>query len=614
MADKKELKKEFDKYDKNHDGSIDWQELLQAVNAIEEKKITGAEARDLLAAADGNNDGTIDFNEFVQVIDQHRQTHHGAGPDFVGAVKSNKEVHVNKITGYSTTAGDVQHSYSEEEKAAFVDWLNESLGDDEDLKKLKRLPLNPNDDSLFKGCQDGILLCKLINYSVPDTIDERVLNKTQLTHFRVMENQILCINSAKAIGCNVVNIGPHDLVEARPYLLMGLIWQIVKIGLFARINLTTHPELYRLLELGETVEDLMKLPTEQILLRWFNYHLQKAGHPRRVHNFGGDIKDSECYTILLKQIAPKGSGVDARALNESNLEKRAAMVLQNAEKLDCKVFLKPKDIVTGNTKLNLAFVANLFNLHSGLESVENIEELEKFVEETREEKSFRNWMNSLGVDPYVGNLYEDLRDGLILIQLFEKVSPGIVDQKKVNYPPWKVPGSEMKKIENCNYAVQLAKQLKFSVVGIDGKNIFDKNKNLTLSIVWQLMRAYTLNILQSLSSDKKIGDAEIIGWANEKLSNAKGYQLEGGFKDSKLKTAIPIIDLVDSIKPKSVDYSLVAQDNDDASNLLNAKLAISLARRIGGVVFALPEDIVELKTKMLLTIFASLMAVDLGVH
>lgn len=40
----------------------------------------------------------------------------------------------------------------------------------------------------------------------------------------------------------------------------------------------------------------------------------------------------------------------------------------------------------------------------------------------------------------------------------------------------------MKKIENCNYAVQLAKTVKYSVVGIDGKNIYDKNKNLTLCI------------------------------------------------------------------------------------------------------------------------------------
>jgi len=129
------------------------------------------------------------------------------------------------------------------------------------------------------------------------------------------------------------------------------------------------------------------------------------------------------------------------------------------------------------------------------------------------------------------------------------------------------------------------------------------------------MRTYTLSILQSLSKDKKpIGELEIIVWANEKLQSSKGYQLDAGFKDNKLKTAVPIIDLVDAIKPKSVDYELVYQDGDDDSNLQNAKLAISLARRIGGVVFALPEDIVELKAKMLLTIFASLMAVDLGVR
>lgn len=38
----------------------------------------------------------------------------------------------------------------------------------------------------------------------------------------------------------------------------------------------------------------------------------------------------------------------------------------------------------------------------------------------------------------------------------------------------------MKKLENCNYAVELAHKLKFSVVGIDGKDLNDGNKTLTL--------------------------------------------------------------------------------------------------------------------------------------
>lgn len=604
--DRAELKKEFDKYDRNGDGKIDWQELLQAFNAVEEKKITGAEARDIITSFDKNKDGTVNFEEFLEALAQHKQSH--GGTDFLGAAKKSKEATVQKIAGYSSTAGDVQHSYSDEEKIAFVDWINECLEGDAELAT--KLPISAQGEALFKACQDGILLCKLINYSVPETIDERVLNKKNLSHFKIMENQNLCINSAKAVGCNVVNIGPHDLVEGRPYLLMGLIWQIIKIGLFARVNLTSHPELYRLLEAGEEITDLLKLPTEQVLLRWVNYHLAQANHPRRIHNFAGDIKDSEAYTVLLKQIAPKGTGIDLRALNESNLEKRAGIVLNNAEKLKCKVFLKPRDIVEGNSKLNMAFIANLFNAHSGLEVMENLEVLE----ESREEKSFRNWMNSLGVDPFVHSFYDDLRDGLVLIQLFDKIFPGLVDHKKVNYPPFKAQGGEMKKIENCNYAVQLAKAVKFSVVGIDGKNIYDKNKNLTLSVVWQLMRAYTLSILQQLSGDNKaISDGDILNWANHKLQSGKQYQLEQGFKDSRLKSAKPIIDLVDIIRPGSVDRSLIYEDEDAESHLQNAKLAISLARRIGAVVFALPEDIVELKAKMLLTIFASLMAVDLGV-
>jgi len=144
--------------------------------------------------------------------------------------------------------------------------------------------------------------------------------------------------------------------------------------------------------------------------------------------------------------------------------------------------------------LNLAFVANLFNTWPALEPVEF-----KPVEETREEKMFRNWMNSLGVEPFCNNLYEDLRDGTVLLQLFEKVSPGIVDQKRVN---WNPPNS-FKKLENCNYAIELGKQLNFSLVGIQGKDIMDANKTLTLSVIWQLMRFNVLSILNKLGGGKK---------------------------------------------------------------------------------------------------------------
>ena len=43
-----------------------------------------------------------------------------------------------------------------------------------------------------------------------------------------------------------------------------------------------------LLREGESLEELMKLSPEELLLRWANFHLEKVG--RTINNFSGDIK------------------------------------------------------------------------------------------------------------------------------------------------------------------------------------------------------------------------------------------------------------------------------------------------------------------------------------
>lgn len=48
--------------------------------------------------------------------------------------------------------------------------------------------------------------------------------------------------------------------------------------------------MIRLLQEGEDLHAFMKLPPDQILLRWFNYHLARAGWHRRVTNFSSDIQ------------------------------------------------------------------------------------------------------------------------------------------------------------------------------------------------------------------------------------------------------------------------------------------------------------------------------------
>ena len=102
----------------------------------------------------------------------------------------------------------------------------------------------------------------------------------------------------------------------------------------------------------------------------------------------------------------------AHAITIADKHKRAEAMLKMAEKVGIQPILTAQDIVSGDEKLNMAFLAELFNRHNGLNresiaqeileelDVENLEDLDGvFEEETREEETFRNWVNSLGITP-----------------------------------------------------------------------------------------------------------------------------------------------------------------------------------------------------------------------
>lgn len=230
------------------------------------------------------------------------------------------------------------------------------------------------------------------------------------------------------------------------------------------------------------------------------------------------------------------------------------------------------------------------------------------IGESNEERTFRNWMNSLGVSPYVNHLYSDLSDALIIFQLYEMTRVP-VDWSHVNKRPYPLLGGNMKKIENCNYAVELGKtKAKFSLVGIAGHDLNEGNPTLTLALIWQLMRRYTLNVLSDLGEGEKVNDEIIINWVNQTLSNANKKTSITSFKDKSISTSLPVLDLIDAIAPKAIRPEMVKrEDLSYQDKLNNAKYAISVARKIGARIYALPDDLVEVKPKMVMTVFACLM-------
>jgi len=152
---------------------------------------------------------------------------------------------------------------------------------------------------------------------------------------------------------------------------------------------------------------------------------------------------------------------------------------------------------------------------------------------TREERAFQLWINSLGVDPFVNNLFGDLQNGLVLLNVIDKIEPGRVDWKRVNK---NVPMMRLKAVENTNYVVDLGKDMKFSLVGVGGVDITDGKESLTLgmatsacclacssrcssppflAVVWQLMRHHVLTVLKEVGGGAPVSEQAMIKWANE---------------------------------------------------------------------------------------------------
>ncbi|KAI4892132.1 hypothetical protein NFI96_029302 [Prochilodus magdalenae] len=691
--DLEDLREAFNKIDIDNSGYVsdfELQELFREASF----SLPGYKVREIaekFITADTNKDEKISFEEFVaypfRSIPQVYQDLRSKEVRETFRKTISRRDGIRSFGGTSRISSEgTQHSYADEEKVAFVNWVNKALANDPDCTHL--IPMDPNTDSLFKSVKDGILLCKMINLSQPDTIDERVINTKKRTKFTMTENLILALNSASAIGCTVVNIDAQDMIAGTPHLVLGLLWQIIKIGLFADIEISRNEALIALLGESETLEHLLSMSPEELLLRWVNYHLDAAGW-QQIRNFGEDIKDSRAYFHLLDQISPKGdgddemritidmSGIHVSVFNASyNRHRPETMLEENKkkqkekqkkkkkkkkkkqkqkekkkkkkkqkkktekQKMREKMKKKKKQKMKKNKNEKMKKKKKKEGEKKQKKEEKKTQKIEKKKHkkkkkekkkhkkkkkerppaptqedtktemlrnnrietgrESRDERSLRNWMNSLGS--------YDLMDGLIILQLYERIQVH-VDWRRVNRPPYPILGSNMKKLENCNYAVDLGKrEAKFSLVGIGGENINEGSSLHTLALIWQLMRRYTVKVLSDIGDGEKVKDQIIIDWVNSTLKKGEKDSFIHSFKDKSISTSLPVIDLIDTIAPGAIKSEMVKRGDVSAEDKLNnAKYAISVSRKIGARVYALPDDLVEVNPKMVMTVFACLM-------
>lgn len=71
------------------------------------------------------------------------------------------------------------------------------------------------------------------------------------------------------------------------------------------------------------------------------------------------------------------------------------------------------------------------------------------------------------------------------------------------------------------------------------------------------MRAYTLSVLSQVANTGSSADKEIVAWVNKKLESAGKKTSIKSFQDSSISDGKVLLDLVDAIKPGSINYEVV---------------------------------------------------------
>lgn len=456
--------------------------------------------------------------------------------------------------------------------------------------------MDPTSDDLFHVMSDGMILIKLLNLVEEGLIDMRTVNKGKsLNIYKIRENLDLAIGVAKG-KIKLVGIGADTFLEKVPHLILGVMWQIMRLISTKSVSLKECPEIMRLAQGDEELADLNKLTPEELLLRWVNFHLKAQSQPE-VKNLGKDLADSKALLYVLHNLDP--SKCSLAALEEADDLKRAEQMMLNSESIGVADVCGAEDIVKGNARVNMIFVSEIFNTKHGLEELTKEEYeaaalLDDDIDASKEERGFRFWINSLGIeDVFVNNLYEEARDGLVILKVIHRINDQVVDWKRVVHKPRNV----FDKNANCMVAEDACRKIKeIKLIGVGGKDLVDGHKKNILAIVWQLVRLHYLQLLGSLT------EKDLIAWVNETCPD---HQIKN-FKDPALGDGQILIKMCAAIEPRVVNWDLVTKGETEEEKEMNAKYAISIARKLGAVIFLVWEDIPQLNPKMLLVFVCSL--------
>ena len=164
-------------------------------------------------------------------------------------------------------------------------------------------------------------------------------------------------------------------------------------------------------------------------------------------------------------------------------------MIDNSEAIGVPRVIEPKHLLSCNTKVNTLFCSYIFNTKHGLppmgDDFDPAQFLDDDIEGSLEERQFRIWINSLGIEGVdVMNLYEDVKSGILLCKVADKIQPGCVNWKATRDPPKNIYDMNNNNGEFIRASKDKDNGLALKMIAIGGDNLAKGVKTDTLASVW----------------------------------------------------------------------------------------------------------------------------------
>ena len=515
--------------------------------------------------------------------------------------------------------GAVFHTVMMDEVVAFTSQINITMANDPSISSI--LPIDASDLKnleLFKKCSDGRLLAALANQIEPDTIDMRVLRYDEskpeaFKQVRSRENISLVLNSLIALGVGTSNVNAMNFLDYRNnlHLILGVAWQLLKRIVLGKIDLHVNKNLVLLMQEGETLEDLLALPAEKLLQRWVNYQLKKAGCAQRMENLSSSLRDGIIYINLLDHIGGKNTGLLELANESVAPSKRAeAIVLHAKERYGIDIKVSSSFITAGLERINTIFLASVYNANPHLEEVKRKIDFEDDPELEAESKAIRNWMLSMLPGEEIGDLYEVTSRGVIPLKILDKLK-GVVDWSKIK----KNPKNNMERIMNVGQTIEVArKSFSMKFTNFNEISMAEKKKKMVNDFFMVIMLQHSINILSNLQmGGKKYEEKDVFAWVKTNIARINDKYAVNSYRHPNWKNGTALIALLASCHPEVINWEFIKVDNpSEEDRKRNISYALTVARKLGAVIFCSSEDILSGSSRMVQLFCIEVMKLSLG--